>query len=295
MGIYHWSIYLAALLALGISLVFSMVFGLLVLQLMGQVQLAAGHWGKLVFVVVTALLYLSCFVLIGLLCSIFGRNATIAAMAFLFSWTFLVFIVPNLGGILAGRVGDMRTPYQINELRANIGNRIPVTAGMDARDEGRVRLEREYAKEELLIEYVREMVRQVDLGKKLTRVSPASTFVYAVEGVTGGGIQRLVRFVDNAVRFRAELFETILEADLQDPESDHRYTPWYFSSSDINFSRRTVDLGPAKEFDDSPPSGAAVLEVAFMDLALLVLYNGVLFLLAFWRFARQDVTPGSIL
>ena len=38
-----------------------------------------------------------------------------------------------------------------------------------------------------------------------------------------------------------------------------------------------------------------ILRVGLLDLALLVLYNGVLFLTAFWRFTRQDVTPGSML
>ena len=180
--------YLAALLALGVALVFGMVSSLLVLQIAGKVQLAAAHWGKLFFVGAISLLYLSCFVLIGLLCSIFSRNATIAAIAFLFSWTFLVFVVPNLGGILAGRIGAVRTPYQIMEFGANIRNQIPVTAGMDARDEGKVRLKREYAREKLLLDYVDELARQVELGKNLTRISPTPTFIYAIEEVTGGGI-----------------------------------------------------------------------------------------------------------
>jgi hypothetical protein len=33
------------------------------------------------------------------------------------------------------------------------------------------------------------------------------------------------------------------------------------------------------------------VQAAFMDLSLLILYNGLLFLIIFWRFARQDVAP----
>ena len=62
----------------------------------------------------------------------------------------------------------------------------------------------------------------------------------------------------------------------------------------MNFTRRSVDLGPAKEFKDRAPTHVEALHTAFMDVSLLILYNGVFFLLAFWRFARQDVTPGSM-
>ena len=67
--------------------------------------------------------------------------------------------------------------------------------------------------------------------------------------------------------------------------------PWSCGSG--NFSQRVVDLGPAKEFRDPPPTGVEGLQAALMDLALLVLYNGLLFLVTFYRFARQDVAPTS--
>ena len=37
------------------------------------------------------------------------------------------------------------------------------------------------------------------------------------------------------------------------------------------------------------------LSAASLDLSLLLLYNWLLFLVAFHRFARMDVTPGSAL
>jgi hypothetical protein len=285
--------YLAALLTLGAALALAAVSSLILLRLTATVDLATDQWLELGFAGMTSLLYLSCFVLIGLLCSILSRNSTIAAMTFLFAWAFLVFVVPNLGGMLAGQLGTVRTPRQIRSLSEGIPDRLPLTPGMSPQEKASVRVDRELAGERLLVEHAQELMQQVRLGQDLTRISPTSTFSFAVEEVTGGGLPRLQRFIDNAVRFRQGVFQAILEADREDPQSEHRYVPWNCGSD--NFSRRTVDLGPAKEFRDPSPSSAEGLQAASVDLALLILYNGVLFLAAFRAFVRQDITPGSAL
>jgi hypothetical protein len=81
----------------------------------------------------------------------------------------------------------------------------------------------------------------------------------------------------------------MIEADKADPESLHQYTPWSCGSN--RFSKRTVDVGPAKQFRDSSPSSIESLQAAFIDLSLLILYNGLLFILILLRFSHQDVTP----
>ncbi|MEW6751793.1 MAG: ABC transporter permease [Candidatus Latescibacterota bacterium] len=83
--------YLAALLTLGVSLAAAMVLGLLVLRLTVTLPLGAAEWARIAFFAAAALAYLSCFALIGLLCSVVSRNATLAAVGFLFAWTVAVF------------------------------------------------------------------------------------------------------------------------------------------------------------------------------------------------------------
>ena len=99
----------------------------------------------------------------------------------------------------------------------------------------------------------------------------------------------MMHFVDNVARFREGFFQAMIEADKEDPQSEHIYKPW--SCGGAHFSHRVVDLGPAKEFRDPPLSSVDAVHAAFKDLCLLVLYNGLLFLVIFWCFARQDVTP----
>ena len=285
--------YLAALLTLGMSLTIGGVLGLLVLRWLAPVDFGAEEWLKLALAGVLSLLYLSCAVLIGLHCSVFGRSPVISAVTFLFIWAALVFVVPNLGGVLVGQLRPVDRQAQIHAAFVAVDERLPHEPGMDAFALAEVDRERAQAQERVLIQYIDELVRQVRLGRHLTRISPASTFTYAVEEATGGGIGRLEKFVDNVVRFRRGVFTAVVEADREDPESEHRYRPYYCGGS--QFSQRKVDLGPAKEFKDPPPSSAEGLEAALLALALLVLYNGVLFLVTYLRFVRQDVAPGAAL
>ncbi len=281
----------AAFLALSIGFSIAMLAGLLTLQVFGAVALTGADWLKILLFWVLANVYLSAFVLIGLACSALARGPLFSAVAFLFVWVALVFVVPSLGGILAGETGNVMTPLQVQQAAATIPDRYTLTPGMDPGRVGSVKLDREYAEERLLIEYLQSMVRQVRNGQNIARISPSAAFTYAAEEVTGGGTSRLLQFVDNAVRFREGFFQAVLEADRQDPGSAHRYVPWW--CGDAHFSLRTVDIGPAKDFHDVPPAVSENIANAFWDLLLLVLYNLLAFAVAFTHFVRADVVPAA--
>ena len=283
--------YAAAVVAVAVSVAVGMVLGLLVLELQGVLELRGDDALKLILVALLALAYLSCFVLIGLLCSVLSRNATIAAVAFLFAWATLVFVVPNVAGIAAPRLSGAPTPQQIRDRAESVEDRIPVTPGMDRYEVSRTRVDQELAAEQVVLEYVQELDQQVQVAQNLARLSPTSAFAFAAEEAIGGGLGRFRRFVANAVRFRQQAFEAVLDADRDDPESEHRYHPWMCGGS--HFSSRKVDLGSAARFRDPPPSSADSLATARPDLVLLVIYNAILILLTFARFMRQDITPGA--
>jgi len=281
--------YFAALFALIAAFFLAISVSLIVLQSQGTMQFRGDDWVKLGLFGLVSVAYLSTFILIGLLCSVFTRSPLISAVAFLFVWTVLVFVIPNLGGILAGQIGNIKTPLQIREMAMAIPDQLSLTPGMGDDEVASVKLRRELAKERLLSEYLQSLIWQVHLGQDMTRISPTSTFSYAAERIVGGGTFRLMHFVKNAVRFREGFFQAVIEADKQDPESQHRYVPWWCGNNP--FSHRVVDLGPAKEFRDSPPSSIESLVAAFWDLFLLILYNILTFAITFWRFIRRDVAP----
>ena len=283
--------YLAALIALATAFSVAVLLSLVVLQSLDVVQFTGDDWLKIGLFWMISIAYLSIFILIGLLCSVLTRGPLLSAVTFLFVWTTLVFVIPNMGGILASQLGNAKTPLQIHEMANAILDQHTLTATMNADEVASAKLQRELAAERLLMDYFQTLIRQVRLGQNLTRISPASTFSYAAEEIIGGGTFRLQHFVNNAVHFREGLFQAIIDADKQDPKSEHRYVPWWSGPSAKHFSQRVVDLGPAKNFRDTLPSSSEGLDSAVWDIFLLVFYNLLTFALVFWRFAGQAVAP----
>ena len=283
--------YLGALSALVAVLLVSMLSGVMLLRMPGGVSIGGEELMKVGLFGFISVLFLSVFVLTGLLCSVFARGPILSAVAFLFIWMALVFVIPNLGGILAGLLGGPPTPLQVREEARTIPDRYTLASAMSSDKVASVKLERESAREQLLLSYLRSLVQQVELGRNLTRVSPASVFSFAAEEVVGGGTVRLTHFVDNVVRYRQGFLQAVIEADRHDPQSEHRYVPWWCGGN--HFSALTVDIGPAKEFVDLPPSSSSGLVAAWWDIVLLVLYNIGAFAAAFWGFAEQEIAQAQ--
>jgi ABC-type transport system involved in multi-copper enzyme maturation permease subunit len=283
--------YAAALVALSICFSIATLVSLIVLQSVAFAAFTGADWVKIILFWAIGNIYLSIFVLIGLACSVLARGPLFSAVTFLFVWIGLVFVIPNLGGILAGQMGNAMTPLQVHQVAEAVPDRYNLTPGMDPDQVASVKLDRERAEERLLIEYLHSLVRQVQIGRNITRVSPSAVFSYAAEEMTGEGTSRLLQFVDNAVRYREGFFQAVLDADKHDPQSAHRYIPWW--CGDRHFSLLTVDPGPAKVFQDVPPSVGENIRSVIWDLLLLILYNLVAFTVAFIWFLKADVVPAS--
>jgi ABC-type transport system involved in multi-copper enzyme maturation permease subunit len=283
--------YAAALSALVMSLAVGTMLSMLLLILYGTINLTPADWLRLAAVIGIAALFLSCFVLIGLVCSVTSRSSTISAILFLGVWAVLVFVLPNAAGILAPRLVAAPTPGQVRRQAQAAEDNLPLVPGMSLEQVASTDTDRHLAREGVLLTYVQQLSAQVDGARHVARLSPVATFRFAAEAAGGGGLLRLRSFLDNAARYRARLFDAVMAADRQDPDSEHRYRPWYCGGS--HFSQRTVDLGTAAQFDDQALPPAAALAAATLDVVLLLLYNAILLLWAFVAFVRQDVTPGS--
>lgn len=281
--------YLAALFLLTVTLFIAMILGLLTIQLTGVIQLSGDHLAKLVFFFVASIGYLSVFVLIGLFCSVVGRSPLLSAVIFLFSWAFVVFIIPATAGVLSGLISKAKTPLEIRTLADAINIQYKEGPGIDLQRTSELRTQEDIARERLLLQYLLSLIQQLEKGKNIARISPAATYSYAVEDISGGGTNRLMSFLNNVVRYRDNMRNAVIEADRDDPQSQHIYVPW--NSGSGNFSQRSVDLGPVKEFRDPEPSSTDSLVAAIWDVALLAIFNLLLFSLTYVIFSRQAVTP----
>ena len=60
------------------------------------------------------------------------------------------------------------------------------------------------------------------------------------------------------------------------------------------FSSKPVNFEDIPKFTDREPSPSEALRSALWDVALLAIFNVVLFMLTFASFLRSDVTPGGV-
>ncbi len=282
--------YLGALLAVALPMVVGMMASLAIILFLGPISLSVGEWGRIAIGILLSLSYVSLFVMIGLLISVRSRGSLTSAMIFLFVWVILSVGIPTLGGFFASRVRSIDTPAEMASRFGAIADKVPEWGSVTEEELGRARMEWVQGDESLLFQWIQQMIGQVEAGRNVLRISPAAAFTFGMEKLAGVGIYRIMPYLENARRFREQLLQSVIETDRQQTDSRHIFIP--YTSGFGNFSDQAVDLGEATRFRDSSGGTGIPLSGIMLDVGLLILWNGIIFLIAFAKFARADVTPG---
>jgi len=176
----------------------SLLIGTILVTSSRKVDMNAQDWAKLGLFTLSGVVYLAVFFSLGLLISCFTHRSSTSLVISLFVWTILVFLIPNLGNILARQFVPVPTVQQlelkreqikekfrpeINELR-----RIP-----EDRPEYKTReealLRRMFAESDKLDETYRNRFNSlVKVSQNITRFSPAPAFTVMATDIMGTGI-----------------------------------------------------------------------------------------------------------
>ena len=89
--------YTSAMACLILPLVISLLFALILFSLSGSISLSGDDWLRISGILLTSLIYLSAFYLMGLLISALTRRTATALMLSMVIWSTLVLIYPSLG------------------------------------------------------------------------------------------------------------------------------------------------------------------------------------------------------
>ena len=100
----------------------------------------------------------------------------------------------------------------------------------------------------------------------------------------GTGLPRFRRFSEQVRRYREQLRTFAQEEDRKDTDSYHLIYEW-----ENVMSTKPVDFGAIPKFVERRPSVRESLSGAFLDIALLVIFNGAFFLGAYAAFLRYDL------
>ncbi len=264
--------YLAGLAMAAAPILTGAVAAVAVIQLLGE-GLPGEGWPPLVGVGIAALLCVSVFLWLGLWTSSRTHNSALALLAGLVFWALLAVFLPQ-AGLLAGEY-LVEVPGHSEAERAALHDQEP---GL-GREERRRRVEQAFR------HYWTLLVRQVEVARKATLVSPVAALSLASEALTVTGVARYSAFVEQAHEHRREFAEFLRAEDAQDPDSEHEMDPFSWGP----FSMKPVAAEEVPRFQFRPPPLRERLDAALAPLLVLVIANGACFLGAYFSFRRYDV------
>lgn len=247
-------------LSLAVPFLLVTLLGFALLNLDPQVHFSSGSLAKLVIILVLTLIYIALFLSLGILISSLTQRASISIVILLFIWAILVFVVPNLGTLLARQMVDVPSVRALSEKRNQIWTREALLA---IKAEYRVpHWQTVHNEIDKLEENYRNKFRSlIRISKNINRVSPVASFVYAVTEIAGTGIGEEDNFKKEVIQHKNIIFSDMISGKKEYPSFNYRYR----SVSEV------------------------LAGGALFDSAWLIFFNILFFALNYFIFVRYDV------
>ena len=137
-------------------------------------------------------------------------------------------------------------------------------------------------REQLNREHLRAQLAQVQRARMVTRFSPAAIVQYALESMTGTGLNRHLQFLEGVDIHIRQFRNFITETDRADTESLH------IIGVPDGMSKKPISPQALPRFEDKI-TFSDTFNAAITDMLLLVLLLGVFLSGAFLVFTRSDV------
>jgi len=167
----------------------AVLLGTIFVTLSPMVDMNPDNSIKLVLFLLSSMIYLAVFFSLGLLISCLTHRSSTSLVISLFVWTILVFLIPNLGNILARQFVEIPTVQQL-ELKLEQSwtkNRFEKRrADRSEHEEMDSRMRAENDK--LTEDYRNRFNRLVKVSQNITRFSPAAAFTFLATDIMGTGM-----------------------------------------------------------------------------------------------------------
>jgi len=267
--------WLGNFLSLAVPFVLVTLLGFALMNLDPGIHFGASGTGRFLLLVLIALVYIGLFLSLGILVSALTRRSASTLVILLLLWTLLVFILPNLGTLVARQMVDVPSVKALSEKREQIWTREILLLEVESRAAGgraagtrsqgdlaqkhfdAINSERDRLEED----YHKKFDRLVRLSKTINRLSPAAGFVYAATELAGTGIDEESRLKNEIIRYKDAVLLEMQRGAKQNAAFSYRY--------------RTV--------------GLVLAEGGLFDLAWLTISLILFFALGFVAFVRYDV------
>ena len=183
--------------------------GLALMSFDPDLRLSPPELGRFLLILAAGLVYVALFLSLGLLVSSLVRRSATSLVVLLLVWAALVFVLPNLGTMLARQFVDVPSVKALSEKRQQIWTR-EVLKTYTERGTWAERVEtmnREFDRMEE--DYRLKFDRLVRLSRSINRLSPAASFVDAATEIAGTGIGEETRLKAEVIRYKNQALPTL--------------------------------------------------------------------------------------
>jgi ABC-type transport system involved in multi-copper enzyme maturation permease subunit len=262
--------WLGNFLSLSIPFLLVTILGFVLINLDPLVRFSASSTARFFLLVLTALIYMALFLSLGILVSALTRRAASSLVVLLLIWAITVFVVPNLGTLLARQMVAVPSVKSLSEKQSQVWTREVLQMEIERRaknDRGTGEIVKGHVKaintelDQMEEDYRNKFGRLVRLSKNVNRLSPAASFVYATTELAGTGIGEEIRLKENILRYKNAVLQDMDRGQKQQSAFAYRY--------------RSV--------------GQILTQGGLFDLVWLVFFNILFFAMGFVAFVRYDV------
>jgi len=255
--------WLGNFLSLAVPFLLVTLLGIALMSLDPALRLSGPWLGRLAMLVALSLVYIALFLSLGMFISTVTQRSASSLVILLFLWSLLVFVLPNLGTLLARQFVDVPSVRALTEKRGQIWTREALLRFSDKTDDIWVTRIKNMNTEfdQMEEDYRNKFDRLVRVSKTVNRLSPAASFVYASTEIAGTGIGEEGLFKREVIRYKNRYLEDIRSGIKAHPAFVYRY--------------RSI--------------GRVLAEGGLFDLAWLLVFNIVFFAAGFVALLRYDV------
>ncbi len=303
--------YLGACFTLLVPLVMGIIINLLIVVIvggiLGNVSLQTEHWLRMGLLLLTSLVYISLFVLLGLLVSTAVRRPSSSLLILLTFWVGLVIVHPNLAGIVAEYASKTESEYQLSRRRRQILSSSDREAELGRQiKSGKIKTQEDFTKaaEELSINrkkakidiearHREALIAKRRYARRIAMVSPAAIYQYVSESMADSGFERQQRFM-RSLRDYYQVYENYVK------EKVGRVIPYASWNFVMNYEGFRGAFSPPSEsykgdmsdfpyFSEPRWSINDSLRTVLGDLAILFLWNVLFFVAAHYVFVKRSL------
>ena len=186
----------------------AVLLGTIYLTLSPMVEINAQDWAKLGLFLLSGVIYLAVFFSLGLLISCLTHRSSTSLFISLFVWAILVFLVPNLGNILARQLVEIPTVQhlELKHRRNWIKGNFELRKVDDSRRKGIIIIRMMAEIDKLNEDYRNRFNRLVKVSQNITRISPAPAFTFLATDIMGTGMAEERRLKRAVLQYRNILY-----------------------------------------------------------------------------------------